>query len=99
MIDATSGSLALEGFRALGDPTRLRIVRLLEGGSRCVCEIQRDLPDVAPNLLSHHLRVLREAGLVSAHKRGRWVDYALRAEGWAELRQALPVLCKGSRSR
>lgn len=79
-----------KGFQALSDPTRLRILGLLEGGTRCVCEIQNDLPEVAPNLLSHHLRVLREAGLVHAVRRGRWIDYSLNAEALEQLRNAIP---------
>ena len=65
---------SIDGFRALGDPIRLAILVILETGTRCVCDIQSSLSDVAPNLLSHHLRVLREAGLVQVERRGRWMD-------------------------
>lgn len=61
-------------FAALADPVRLRILDLLGDTTRCVCEI-RERVTVAPNLLSYHLRVLREAGLIEGHKRGRWIDY------------------------
>ena len=77
------------GFSALGDPVRLSIVGLLVDGRRCVCELLEEL-DVAPNLLSYHLRVLREAGLVEASRRGRWVDYQLADDGLAALRSAIP---------
>ncbi len=76
---------------ALAEPTRLRIVGLLGAETCCVCDVQ-DAVDVAPNLLSYHLRVLREAGLVSATRRGRWMDYRLDPDGfevlWSQLAEA-----------
>ena len=71
-------------FGALADPVRLRIVGVLAGGGRCVCDLREEVP-VAANLLSYHLRVLREAGLVTAARRGRWVDYRLDGDGFATL--------------
>ena len=49
-----------------------------------MCDLQAQVP-VAPNLLSYHLRVLREAGLVTATRRGRWIDYRLDDGGFAAL--------------
>jgi DNA-binding transcriptional ArsR family regulator len=72
------------GFAALADPVRLRIVGVLAGGGRCVCDLQEQVP-VAANLLSYHLRVLRHAGLMTAARRGRWVDYRLDGGGFAAL--------------
>ncbi len=69
---------------ALADPVRLRIVGVLAGGGRCVCDLQEKVP-VAANLLSYHLRVLRDAGLVTAARRGRWIDYRLDGDGFAAL--------------
>jgi ArsR family transcriptional regulator len=66
-------------FRALGDPTRLRILDLLSGGERCVCELTGTL-DLAQPLLSHHLKTLREAGFIHARKEGRWTYYRLDPE-------------------
>jgi ArsR family transcriptional regulator len=63
-------------FSALSDPIRLRILDELGGCKTCVCDLQQTV-DIAPNLLSYHLRVLREVGLVVATRRGRWVDYEL----------------------
>jgi ArsR family transcriptional regulator len=82
---------AAERFSALGDPIRLRILDELTDGQRCVCELLEEI-GIAPNLLSYHLRVLRDAGLVTASRRGRWVDYRLAAEGLDALRDAIPVL-------
>jgi ArsR family transcriptional regulator len=76
-------------FKALGDPTRLQILHVLAEGGRCVCEIQPAL-DVPPNLLSHHLKVLREAGLVVAERSGRRIHYELDPDGLAKARAALP---------
>lgn len=61
---------------ALGDPIRLRILDVLSREQQCVCDLQPQV-DVAPNLLSYHLRILRDAGLVVASRRGRWIDYRL----------------------
>ena len=57
---------------------------VLARGRCCVCNLQDQVP-IASNLLSYHLRVLREAGLVTANRRGRWVDYCLDADGFATL--------------
>lgn len=77
-------------FSALSDPIRLRILDHLGDRQQCVCELQQTM-DVAPNLLSYHLRVLREAGLVEATKRGRWVDYRLAADAPTVVGTSLPV--------
>ena len=77
-------SIVVEQFKALGDPVRWAIVRELRAGKRCACELS-DIAEVSPPLLSHHLKVLREAGLITGTKRGRWVDYALDAAALHEL--------------
>jgi len=63
----------------LMEPQRIRILRLLAGGELCVCELERSL-GIAQNLVSHHLRVLREAGLVSFHREGQFVFYRRQEE-------------------
>ena len=84
-------------FSALGDPIRLQVLDALTAGLKCVCELQKTI-DVAPNLLSYHLRVLREAGLVEASKRGRWVDYRLADAAAQLVRGSLPAeLVEGGR--
>jgi ArsR family transcriptional regulator, arsenate/arsenite/antimonite-responsive transcriptional repressor len=65
------------GFKALGDPVRLRLLSLIAaraGGEVCVCELT-DAFDVTGPTISHHLRVLREAGLIDCERRGTWVYY------------------------
>lgn len=76
------------GLVALADPVRLAIVGVLADGERCVCDLRERVP-VAANLLSYHLRVLREAGLIVSTRRGRWVDYRLDNGGFAELWDAV----------
>lgn len=66
-------------LKALADPNRLRIFDLLMSGDSCNCELNEKL-DLPPNLLSHHLRVLRRAGLVASRRDvldGRWIYYAV----------------------
>ena len=54
-----------------------------------MCNLQADVP-IAANLLSYHLKVLREAGLVTASRRGRWIDYALAPDALDRLHAAVP---------
>lgn len=70
-------------FSALSDPARLRILQVLAGGQQCVCDINAAVP-ISANVLSYHLRVLREARLIDGNRRGRWIDYRL-SDGAAPL--------------
>ncbi len=74
---------------AAADPVRWTILRRLTTGQACVCDLQGEV-DVAPNLLSYHLKVLREAGLVTSTRRGRWIDYRLSDGAMDRLAAALP---------
>lgn len=78
-----------EVLKAVADPTRLEILEMLSPQIRCNCHFQEHL-DLAPNLLSYHLRVLREAGLIVGTRRGRWVDYALTINARDLIAAALP---------
>jgi len=71
-------------FHALSDDTRLSILEMLRDGERCVCELQDEL-DAAQSRLSFHLRVLREAGLVTDRREGRWSYYSIVPEALAEV--------------
>jgi len=71
-------------FHALSDETRLSILDMLRDGERCVCELQEEL-DAAQSRLSFHLRVLREAGLVTDRREGRWSYYSIVPEALAEV--------------
>lgn len=68
---------------------RWAVLEELADTTRCVCDIRERVP-VPANLLSYHLKVLRAAGLVSATRRGRWIDYALAEDAMARLSAALP---------
>ena len=63
-------------FKALSDETRLRIVKLLDKGELCVCDIVAAL-DLAQPKVSFHLGVLKDAGLIKDRKQGRWIHYRL----------------------
>jgi ArsR family transcriptional regulator len=71
------------------DPVRWTLLTQLTAGGSCVCNLHEHLP-IAANLLSYHLKVLREAGLVTASRRGRWIDYALAPDALDRLHAALP---------
>ncbi|MCQ4121567.1 ArsR/SmtB family transcription factor [Rhodococcus tibetensis] len=64
-------------FKALGDPVRLRLLSLVAshaGGEACVCDISETF-DLSQPTISHHLKVLRSAGLLDCERRGTWVYY------------------------
>jgi len=76
--EASAAELA-QVFKALGDPVRLRLVSLIgarQGGEVCVCDLTSAF-DLTQPTISHHLRVLREAGIIDSERRGTWVYYRL----------------------
>ncbi len=82
---------AVSLLAVVADPVRWRLLaRLADAGTHCVCELQ-PVAGVAPNVLSYHLKVLREAGLVTSAKRGRWVDYSLAPDAPGRIAAALPT--------
>jgi ArsR family transcriptional regulator len=77
-------------LKVLAEPRRLCILHMLMEGVQCNCELG-DALDMAPNLISHHLRVLREAGLVNVERDpddSRWVYYSLNREALEELNRS-----------
>ena len=89
--------LAVQRFHALSDATRLDIIRLLSGGERCVCELT-DALDAAQSRLSFHLKVLKDAGLVTDRREGRWVYYTLDPAAFAELEGVVAELAPARQS-
>lgn len=83
---ATAGAALLQ---VVADPVRWAVLQRLSDGTRCVCDLQEHV-DVAANLLSYHLRVLREAELVTTARRGRWVDYTLAPDAAERVAAAMP---------
>jgi ArsR family transcriptional regulator len=74
-------------LKALADPVRLRLMSLIAshpGGEACVCDLN-DAFDLSQPTISHHLKVLHDAGLLDREKRGVWVYYRARAESLASL--------------
>jgi ArsR family transcriptional regulator len=93
IVDRSSAGAA-GGYRALSDPTRLAILQALSGRTRCVCELGPQL-GMAQNLLSYHLKILREAGLVVGRRSGRRIEYRIRADVLRGLRDGLDRLAGG----
>jgi ArsR family transcriptional regulator len=78
-------------FKAMGDPVRLRLLSLIashEGGEACVCDLS-DVFELTGPTISHHLKVLREAGLISGERRGTWVYYRVHPEALGRLSAVL----------
>ena len=71
-------------FHALSDETRLSILHRLRFGERCVCDLT-DALDAAQSRLSFHLKVLKDAGLVTDRREGRWMYYTLNTDVLAEV--------------
>jgi len=90
-LDTTDAAELASGFSALADPVRLRVLSILAAapeGEVCVCDFVEPLAKSQPTV-SHHLRVLSEAGLVRGDRRGKWVWYSLNRDRLAELRAAI----------
>lgn len=80
-------------FKALGDPVRLRLLSLVAshaGGEACVCDISPQF-DLSQPTISHHLKVLREAGLLDCERRGTWVYYWVVPAALQQLSSVLDI--------
>ena len=78
-------------LKALAEPNRWRIVELLSCEELCVCHLAEDL-DLAQPLVSHHLKVLRDAGLVESERHRQWIYYRLRRQTLDELGAQLAAI-------
>jgi ArsR family transcriptional regulator len=85
-------------LKAAGDPTRTRILKLLEAGPLCVCQVQAVL-GLAPSTVSKHLTLLKSAGLVTDRRDGRWIHYALATEERNLHARAVLALLRGPLDR
>jgi ArsR family transcriptional regulator, arsenate/arsenite/antimonite-responsive transcriptional repressor len=79
-----SAERAVQLFHALSDRTRLSILERLRLGERCVCDMT-DMLDAAQSRLSFHLKVLKDAGLVTDRREGRWMYYTMNQEVMGEV--------------
>ncbi|MEE6258640.1 ArsR/SmtB family transcription factor [Plantactinospora sonchi] len=92
-IPAETAAVLAPAFKALGDPVRLRLMSMIAsapGGEICVCELTPAFELSGPTI-SHHLKTLREAGLVDAERRGTWVYYRARSGLMRQLASLLEV--------
>lgn len=81
-------------FKAMGDPVRLRLLSLIgshAGGEACVCDLT-DVFDLSGPTISHHLKVLREAGLIAGERRGTWIYYRVLPDVLGRLADVLGPL-------
>jgi|SRR5688572_18382141 ArsR family transcriptional regulator len=96
LATAVSPDLVLR-WKALADETRLAIVAVLRDGECCVCDLN-DAVEVSQPLLSFHLRVLKEAGLITDRRDGRWVYYSLDRGAVVQLEKVLKTMRTARRS-
>ncbi|MEO3869774.1 metalloregulator ArsR/SmtB family transcription factor [Nonomuraea sp. B12E4] len=92
-LDAERAAALSQVFKALGDPVRLRIVSIVAshaGGEVCVCDITGAF-ELSQPTISHHLKVLKEVGLLTSERRASWVYYRLVPEALGELSALLNV--------
>lgn len=92
-VDDESAAELAKVFKALGDPARVKILSmLLNSDEVCACDFSSSIGKTAATT-SHHLRLLREVGLVATEKRGTWVWYRVVPERLAAVRDALAFTC------
>ncbi|MFI7538284.1 ArsR/SmtB family transcription factor [Streptosporangium sp. NPDC049376] len=92
-LDAPRSATVARVFKALGDPVRLRILSIVAshaGGEACVCDITGAF-DLSQPTISHHLKVLKDVGLLTSERRASWVYYRAVPERLAELSDLLSV--------
>ncbi len=80
--------LAARTFKALGDENRIHILRLLRSGEKCACELL-EATAISQPTLSHHMKILVDAGLVTGRKEGKWMHYTINCDGACHVRNLL----------
>lgn len=75
-------------FKALSETTRLKIVIILLKGEQCVCKIIDEMQLSQP-AVSHHMKILKQAGLVKARREGKWIHYSLNKDAFKEMEKLL----------
>ncbi len=81
-LDAEQAGALARVFKAIGEPVRLRLLSLIAshaGGEACVCDLTGAFELSGPTI-SHHLKILRESGVIDGERRGTWVYYRVRPE-------------------
>ena len=104
-LDATAAKSLADLLQLLGHPVRLQLLDILsrQGGQVCVCDLEQALPVKQPTI-SHHLRILREAGLIDFERHGPWIYHfvlpealaaaRMRIAGWIERPMRPSVVCE-----
>lgn len=92
----TEFDVLMRRFKALSDPHRLRVLDRLRGGEKCVCDLT-DALDAGQSLLSFHLKTLKDAGLVTDRRDGRWSYYTINADALLEVEDFIGSLRKRTR--
>jgi ArsR family transcriptional regulator len=92
---STTGRLIIEGFHALSDPIRIKVIELLRQRELCVCDLC-DILEISQSKLSFHLKNLKEANLVNARQEGRWIYYSLNIHQFQALEQYLADIRRNS---
>ena len=82
-------------FQALSEETRVRVVEMLTKEKRCACQILEKL-EISQPTLSHHMRILSGAGLVTTEKRGKWVFYGINEAVFADLKDFVERIGQGT---
>ena len=72
-------------FKALSDENRIRILKLLRGGEKCACKLLEEL-NISQPTLSHHMKILCDAGIVTGRKEGKWTHYSICRDGLMRIR-------------
>jgi len=93
VIDDESARQLARVFKALGDPTRVRLISLIaaaDGAEACICDLT-DPVGLSQPTVSHHMRLLVQAGLVTREQRGRWAYYRLVGDAFEALRSAVSI--------
>ena len=88
-------AVVAELFKALGDETRLAIVQMLLGKELCVCDIL-DAFDMSQPAISHHLKILRQAGVVRDTREGKWIYYSLNPTAINLISSVLAIIQKSA---
>ena len=89
-MDFTEKKMALV-FKALSDENRIRILKLLHDGEKCACKLLEEL-NISQPTLSHHMKILCDAGIVTGRKDGKWTHYSICCDGVKHIRGLMKEL-------
>lgn len=78
-------------FKALSDENRIRILKLLQNGEKCACKLLEEL-NISQPTLSHHMKILCDAGIVLGRKEGKWTHYSISCDGFCIIRDLVTDL-------